>query len=255
MASYTKIPPCSQPTDVLNVGFTTINLNMVRFEFRKERIVTSPQFHLFFEFTDLWKWDRQPGKPKANKLLFFVFLLCDLTEDNPLRDVQAEVKWEEALYRTYGNKSHKFTKREVDLLGPAVRCYIKYNRISEERILESFDSKAQELRETLELVVPETHENEKDGVTAFVSNSAIITKGLKELDSVKKLKMNVINAIRREAMSQRVRGQAVLSPLAKGVIPLASEAERHTEYEIASVQREGDDNEEFSEASLITETV
>lgn len=199
---------------------------MIRFEFRKERLVTTPQFYLFNEFVELWRWDRTRVKTKANKLFFFIFLLCDLTEDNPLRDIPAESKEEEALYRVYGKKTHKFSRRERELLLPAVDCYIKYNKTPEERILDAFDSKALQLRKTLEKVEPETFENSKDGVTTFVSNSAIITKGLRELDSVKKLKMNVINSIRREAMSQRVRGQAVLSPLSKGVIPLYSLAEK-----------------------------
>ena len=165
---------------------------MIRFEFRKERIVITPQFFLFEEFVAIWKSDRKPDKPRANKLLFFIFLLCDLTEDNPLRDVPSEVKEEEALYRAYGNKKHNFSKRDVELLIPAVVCYIKYNKTSEERILEAFDKKAIELRDALEVVKPENYENYKDGVTTFVSNSSIITKGLKDLDIVKKLKMNVI---------------------------------------------------------------
>jgi hypothetical protein len=213
---------------------------MIKFEFRKEKIVTSPQFYLFKEFTDIWKWDKTPGKPRANKLLFFVFLLCDLSEDNPLRDVPAESKEEEALYRAYGSKTHSFTKRERSLVEPAILCYIRYNKTPEERILEAFDSKAIELREELEVVKPETYENFKDGVTTFVSNSSIITKGLKELDAVKKLKMNVINAIRREAMSQRVRGAAVLSPLSKGNINLFSEAEKYVEYEVDGIQGESE---------------
>lgn len=223
---------------------------MIKFEFRKEKVVLTPQFHLFQEFIDIWKSDRKVSKPRANKIFFFIFLLCDLSEDNPLRDIPSEVKEEEALYRAYGDKKHSFTKKELLLLIPAVDCYIKYNKTAEERILEAFDSKAVELRDTLEVVKPETYENYKDGVTAFVSNSSIITKGLKELDSVKKLKINVINAIRREAMTQRVRGAAVLSPLSKGVIPIASEAELYGQYEIGSLQGEVKDSEEFLEPSL-----
>lgn len=216
---------------------------MIKFEFRKEKLVTTPQFFLFKEFTAIWKWDKSIGKPKAHKLFFFVFLLCDLSEDNPLRDHPSEVKEEEALYRAYGDKTHKFIRKERELLEFAVNCYIKHNETPEERILEAFDEKAVELRGTLEEVKPETHENFKDGVTTFVSNSSIITRGLRELDGVKKLKINVINAVRRVAMTQRVRGQAVLSPLSKGTIPLTSEAELYVDYELDSIQGESESGE------------
>lgn len=228
---------------------------MIKFKFHKERIQVTPQFYLFTEFTDIWNWDKQPGKPKANKLLYFVFLLCDLSQENPLRDVASEQKESESLYRVYGDKLHQFTKKERELLEPAIECYSKYNETSEERILESFDEKATELREAIEKALPETFENVKDGVTTFVTNSSIITKGLKELDAVKKLKINVINSIRREAMSQRVRGAAVLSPLSKGNIPLPSEAEMYTQYEVNNVQRPSDYSEGVVEVAELGEAV
>jgi hypothetical protein len=192
----------------------------VRFNFRKEKIVTDPTFFMFKEFVDIWEWDEEDGKPKANKLFYFIFLLCDLTETNPLRDTPANKKEEEALHRVYKNRKYKFPEEEYNLLKPAIDCYIKYNEMSEERILHSFDIEAESLRDVLEDTAFETVENIKDGVTSFTSNSDIITKGLKELDSVKKLKASVIAAIRKDAMSQTVRGKQTLSPLSKGSIEL-----------------------------------
>lgn len=203
---------------------------MIKFNFRKEKIVTSPQFYLFKEFVAIWKFDRSNEKLKANKLLYFIFLLCDISEDNPLRDVDSAKREEESLFRAYGNKKHKFTKRERELLEPAVKCYIRYNITAEERILELFDVKAKELRQVLEDTIPETCENIQSGVTSFVSNSSIITNALKELDFVKRQKIGVIAAIRKEAITNRVRGQVSLSPLSKGNIPLASEVELHNRF-------------------------
>ena len=121
----------------------------------------------------------------------------------------------------------------------AVNTYIKYSKTAEERILELFDIKAEELRKVLDSTKPETEENSKDGVTTFVTNTDIITKGLKELDFVKKQKVNVINAVRNEAMSQRVRGQIVLSPLSKGAIDVPHEYELYGSYETDTIQKSG----------------
>lgn len=195
-------------------------------KFRKERVITDEIFFLFKPLTDVMDWDKSNNKAKANQMLFFVFLLCDLTEENPLKETPVEKKEEEALFRAYKKRDKTFTKNELSVLEPAVECYVKYNTTPEERILKAFDDKSEEMREILEDTIPETSVNEKDGVVGFTSNSGILTKGLKELESIKKVKMSVIAAVRREAMSQAIRGKQVLSPLSKGTIELPSEADR-----------------------------
>jgi len=216
----------------------------LKFNIRKEKIVTDANFYLFEEFVDIWKHDRDVNKRAAHKMLYFIFLLCDLSEDNPLRDVAAEHKEKEALFRVYGAKEHKFTKKERELLQRGVDTYIKYSKTAEERILELFDVKAEELRLVLENTKPETIENERDGVTTFVTNTGIITKGLKELDFVKKQKINVISAIRNEAMTQKVRGKIILSPLSKGNITIPAE---HELYEINTISGESESRPEEPE--------
>lgn len=198
----------------------------IRLKFRKERVITDEIFFLFKPLVDVMEWDKSNNKVKANKMLFFVFLLCDLTEENPLKDIPASKKEEEAKFRAYKDRNKKFSDDERSVLEPAIECYVKYNTTPEERILLAFDEKSEETREELETTEPETHVNEKDGVVSFVSNSSIITKGLKELESVKKIKAGVIAAVRREAMSQAIRGQQVLSPLSKGNIELPSISDR-----------------------------
>lgn len=207
----------------------------IRLKFRKERAITDEIFFLFKPLVDVWNWDKSNNKQKAHKMLYFVFLLCDLTEENPLKEIPAAKKEEESLFRAYKDRGKKFTKKELSVLEPAIECYIKYNTTPEERILKAFDDKSEETREVLEDTKPETSVNEKDGVVSFVSNSNIITKGLKELDSIKKIKMNVISAVRREAMSQSIRGKQTLSPLSKGSIELPSITDRD---EARSVQTE-----------------
>jgi hypothetical protein len=198
----------------------------IRLKFRKERVITDEIFFLFKPLTDVLDWDTSNNKVKANKMLFFVFLLCDLTEENPLKDIPANKKEEEAKFRAYKDRGKSFSKDELSVLQPAIECYVKYNTTPEERILKAFDEKSEETREELENTKPETVVNEKDGMVTFASNSSIITKGLKELESIKNVKKNVISAVRREAMSQAIRGKVTLSPLSKGNIELPSFAER-----------------------------
>lgn len=207
----------------------------ISFTIRKEKIVTDEKFFLFKPFVDIWEWDDSEDKEKAHKMLRFIYLLCDITEECPLKDVASQKREAEALFHAYSDKEHKFTKKERALVEAGINCYIKYNETAEERLLDEFDLKAEELRSKLEETMPETVENFKNGVISFTSNSEIITKALKELDTVKKSKVSVINAIRREALSQRVRGSAALSPNSKGLLTVPSLADKEIEDEADSV--------------------
>lgn len=188
------------------------------FEIRKERIVLKPEFFLFKEFTDIYDWDRSPAKVRAHKMLRFIYLLCDITEDCQLKDIATAKREAEALFYAYGSREYSFTPKEIELVTAGINCYKKYSENAEERLLAEFDAKASTLRGALEKVIPETVPNVINGVTSFASNSDIITKALKELDSVKRMKGVVISAIKKDAMTQRVRGQIVLSPHSKGLI-------------------------------------
>lgn len=207
----------------------------ISFEIKKERIVTDAKFFLFKEFVDIWNWDKSEQKDKAHRMLRFIFLLCDITEECQLKDVPANKRESEALFHAYKDKNYKFTKKERALVEAGISCYIKYNETAEERLLDEFDHKAEELREKLEDTTPEAVKNCDKGVTSFVSNSDIITRALKELDTVKKSKISVISAIKREAMTQRVRGAAALSPNSRGLITMPSLADRDMENETESV--------------------
>jgi hypothetical protein len=207
----------------------------VSFTIRKERVITDEKFFLFKPFVDIWEWDKSEDKEKANKMLRFIYLLCDITEECPLKDVPSQKREAEALFHAYKDKDYKFTKKERELVTAGIECYIKYNETAEERLLSEFDNKAEELRAKLEETMPETIENFKNDVTTFVSNSEIITRALKELDSVKKSKIAVISAIKREALSQRVRGAAALSPNSRGLITTPSLADRDMNNETESV--------------------
>lgn len=192
----------------------------LKFTIKKEKLVLTPQFLMIKEFVNVWESDKNTDKRKAHKLLYFIYLLCDLTEENKLRDTPAASRESEAKFYAFGKRDHKFTKEERKILEPAIEKYIKYNESPEERILTAFDDTATRLRTVIESITPETVENSTNGVISFASNSAILTKGLRELNTTKKLKIDVISAVKNEAMSQKIRGKITLTPLSRGNITL-----------------------------------
>lgn len=215
----------------------------IRFKFRKQRIVTDATFFMFHEFVSIWKWDKAKNKDKAHSMLYFIYLLCDLSEGNPIKDEPLEAKEEKAMKYSYGSKKTFFTKKELELLEPAIECYNKYNNTAEERILTTFDNKAVELRNELEATVPETVEYDDFNGTKFATNSDIITKGLQELNIIKRSKVGVIAAIKKEALTNKIRGQITLSPLSKGALelPTIAVAVDTSNLDVQDIQGETDD--------------
>ncbi len=191
-----------------------------QFEFRDEKIITDFRFFMFKEFTDIWTKDKGKDKVNANRMLYFIFLLCDIGKDNPLKDVESDKREIESKFRAYRDKEKEFTMEDIDLLEPAIKMYTELNMTAEERLLEAFDKKAVQLSQTLETTLPETVTNTENGVVSFVSNSKIITDALSKLSKIRTNREKIVAAIKKQAITQKVRGGLTLSPLVRGLLKL-----------------------------------
>jgi len=190
----------------------------LQFKFRKEEIVVDYQFFMFKEFTDIW--NTKDTKLNKNKLLRFIFLLCDLTEENPIKNVKVDKMEEEAKFTAFNDRHKVFTIKELDLLEPAIKKYVYLNTTMEERLLYAFDRKASQLSTVVENVIPETVTNVENGVVSFVSNSKIIADALSKLSKIRVNREKILASIKNEAISQKVRGSIKLSPLIRGLIKI-----------------------------------
>lgn len=190
----------------------------LEFEFRKEKIVLDAKFFMFKEFTDIWKYDKTTSKLKANSLLYFVYLLCDIGLNNPIKDTDPDKREVEAKFKAFHDKTRTFTDKEYELLSKAIKIYILINTTPEERLLVAFDEKAEQLASMLETTTPETQTNEDNGVVTFVSNSKLITDSLTKLSMIRRNRATIVASIKNEAMSEKIRGQIALSPLIRGLL-------------------------------------
>jgi len=192
---------------------------MIKFEFRAEKLVLTWQIYLFKEFTDILKYDKSKNKVKAHKLLYYVFLVNDISPDNPI--LQSNNADKDALFRAFGSSSKKFTKKEEELINASSRKYVELNSTPEERLLTMFDRKSSEIIELLESTKPETVSNVDNGVTTFTSNSKMISDALKKLAILRKNRGKIVSMIKDEVVEEKVRGKLSLSPLSKGLIKIA----------------------------------
>lgn len=200
-------------------GFTNKQM-AYKFEFRDEKIVIDFRFFMFKEFIDIWTKDKSKSKLNANRMLYFIFLLCDIGKGNPLKDSEVSKRETEAKFRAYRDKEKEFTMEDIGLLEPAIKMYIELNMTAEERLLKSFDKKATQLSDTLESTIPETVTNTENGVVSFVSNSKIITDALSKLSKIRTNREKIVAAIKKKAVSQKIRGGLTLSPLIRGLLKL-----------------------------------
>ena len=192
----------------------------LQFEFEREQIRTDIKFFMVDEFVSIWTSDKSAKKTKANKLLYFIFLLCDATIDNPLMNTAPSLRQKEALFKAFHDRDKKFTAKELKLLAPAIEMYMELNMSVEERVLQAFDRKAEELSEMLDKAAPETVENNDEGVTTFATNTKLIATSLTKLAAIRKHRSSILALLRNEAMTERIRGQLLLSPLVKGQLKL-----------------------------------
>ncbi len=195
---------------------------MVEFTFIKNKLQITPCIILFKEFSDILKWGEKSGK--ADTLSKYVYHMCDLSEDNPTAQLPPSGKDADAKFRAFHNKDHKFSKKEQQLVDNAIYRYLKINSTASIRTLNRFDTKSEELIQVLNDETPTIVENKKDGVITYASNVQIITKGLTELDDIRKRRLSVLAFIKKQAVNTRVRGKITLSPMSKGMLKVPEDA-------------------------------
>jgi len=54
---------------------------MISFVMKDGRLQMTEQFMMIPAFVDIWERDKKKEKKHANSLLFYVYLMCDLSED------------------------------------------------------------------------------------------------------------------------------------------------------------------------------
>jgi len=166
------------------------------------------------EFTEIWKWDKTKDKKKAHKVLFYIYLMCDLNDECPTKDLDQTIKDGQCRFMAYGSRHYVFDGAETDLVVQGIQAYTMLNEVAEERMLSTYDSKIDQLRDLLEETEPVIHENVNDrtGVVTFATNIEIINRALKEISNLVKAKHDLRQTILAGFSAGHVRGKVQLSP-------------------------------------------
>src|SRR5690606_28362554 len=96
---------------------------------------------------EIWMHDKSRSKSKASNMLVYVIHMCDITDDNFMRDVPNEQRDPLAKKNAFGNENHKFTDEEQDMIDRAMAWYEVLNKNSVMRLSVALDKKIDEITE------------------------------------------------------------------------------------------------------------
>jgi seryl-tRNA synthetase len=174
---------------------------MFRLDFKNDEVILTPEFKLAKEFDNILK---KVPKKRANQILLYIFLMCDRSDQNLLRDVEAVFKEEQCLSRAFNSASTKFSEDEQALIADAMTAYRIFNDTPEDRLLRSIDLKMEQLSTMLNSTTPEIQRNvSKDNSVSFSSNLKIITDAIKEISNLMATKEKVTANIMKLKLNKR----------------------------------------------------
>lgn len=145
--------------------------------------------------------------------LFYVYFFCDLSKDNPLKDIPYFRKDAEARFRAYGNDSQP--------LSPKIEAAIAtYPTTEEQKDIYTYDKKMDQFNVLLKDTLPKIERNENDntGVVSFTTNIDIINGTLKDIINIIQAKASLVALYTMGSIPKHLRGG--LSPLTKGKIKI-----------------------------------
>lgn len=182
---------------------------MVKWEIVNKDLVVTPSSLLVPVFKQLYDIDLD--------LLKYVYLVCDITEENPLRSSKGEDREKRALEMSIKQLP---TRKDVkDLLKKAKECYTEYNKTSADRFLSTIDDKLDEIRDVLGSVKVEIKEGtDKNGNTVWNTNASIITTMMEKVDSIQAKRESIEKRSIKESAKLKARGNQERSALMKGEI-------------------------------------
>ena len=95
---------------------------MLKFTIFQGKVLPDPNIEMLEEFRAIIEYGKNKGdEDLANRMLLYVYWCCDLTPDNPMRDIDYRLKEEQALSRSLGkHKKKTYNKTEMSLIEAAM---------------------------------------------------------------------------------------------------------------------------------------
>lgn len=189
----------------------------LKFTILNNKVLVDPNITLLKEFADIIEYGKSKKDEKiAFDMLLYIYYCCDLTSDNPFKDVDYRLKEEQAYARIFGKK--KLLAKEKALIESGMDAYNFFNENALERAGLAYDKKIDEIRSLLDEVVPEVHPvmDESGEIDKYVSNDKIIASFSKQLNEMAVYKLKAMETAKKIENTGRVRGNKGSSLIERG---------------------------------------
>lgn len=159
-----------------------------------------------------------------DKICIFIFLLCDLSNDNPLVDRPYNTRREEALEVAFGADLNRFVALKDsngvirDLINKCIDVYLKDVNTDEQKDIATYSKKMDQFRVMLNGMKPTIEKNthEQTGMISYSTNMEIINSVLRDIVSLIQAKSSMVALHTTGIIPKHLRGG--LSKLATGEI-------------------------------------
>lgn len=153
-------------------------------------------------------------KKLGNQALLYVFFACDLSKENPLRDLPFDIKVEDAELRVFGSKG--IPEDWLQDIHKAMKDYESKVVTDEEKDIYTYDKKMDQFNTLLKDTKPKIKKNvniNTDNVS-FSTNIDIINGTLKDIINIIQAKASLVALYTTGSIPKYLRGG--LSPLTQG---------------------------------------
>ena len=195
---------------------------MITFTLLNGKLVIDPIIIMIQEFTDILEY----GESKNNKdlgfrMLLYIFYCCDLTNNNPMKDVDHREKPRQAMVRALGPlKKNSFTKAEQKLIDSGLDAYNYFNEDALERSALVQQKKINEISDLLDKTEPfiqVVHDIDTGEMDKVVTNQSAIAGFVKQLDLLAIGMLKAKETAKKVENVGRVRGSKGSSMIERGV--------------------------------------
>lgn len=172
----------------------------------KSRVVVDPKSLMLAPLLDIWNNDQTETKDYANDLLCYIHIVSQLDPAAPFyKSSFDEVKFL-AKSQIFRNMEHQFREEEEIFIQNALEVYLKDNEESEERMLQVYDKKIDEMRLELDAKKIEITKNIDPitGKVTYSTNAKMITDVMKEIGNILKIK----DELEAQIENSRAKGQS-----------------------------------------------
>lgn len=174
-----------------------------------KKVEVDPTTLLIAALLDIWNSDQSFGKEYSNKMLSYVHLISRIDPLAPYYNEDPDDVVPLAKNEIFGDPLFVFTENEQIMIENAVMYYCKGNEIIEERIYRDFCDKIDEIRKKIrdtKVEIVKNTDTVKNHVT-FTSNGAIISKLMKELGDMIKIKDDMYSVMRNARTAEtKIKG-------------------------------------------------